>query len=220
MRTVTRTHAAVRTRTRAAGFTLLEVLLTLVILAIGLLGLAGMQMVGLKSNGTANYRSIATQVAAEMAERMRINACGVDTLPPRFAAVTRADDAANCNALPNPYCGAWRNGAAAVSGMACTPAQMANYDINVMYCGEAMNQATPSMRTPAGLKLIPGGDMTITCKDNPCQIGSKYTITVTWNERPEGATDEAAVEQSNVSVDFIPHKDPNWDPTTAATPCS
>ncbi len=61
-----------------AGFTMLEVLITMVILSIGLLGLAGMQANGLKSNHLAYVRSQATLLAYDMSDRMRSNMAGVE----------------------------------------------------------------------------------------------------------------------------------------------
>jgi len=58
---------------RQAGFSLLEVLISLIILAIGLLGLAGLQAAGLRNNFSAYHRTQATQLAYDMADRMRAN---------------------------------------------------------------------------------------------------------------------------------------------------
>ncbi len=55
------------------GFTLLEVLITAVILAIGLLGLAALQTAALRSNDGAYMRSQATILAYDMLDRMRAN---------------------------------------------------------------------------------------------------------------------------------------------------
>lgn len=59
------------------GFTLLEVLIALLVLSIGLLGLAALQTVGLKSNQMAAMRTQATQSAYDITDRMRSNPQGV-----------------------------------------------------------------------------------------------------------------------------------------------
>lgn len=56
-----------------AGATLIEVLVTMVILSVGLLGLAGLQAMSIKSNQSAYYRSQATALASDIADRMRVN---------------------------------------------------------------------------------------------------------------------------------------------------
>lgn len=58
------------------GFTLVEILVTLVIFAIGMLGVAGMQINALTGLDAAQYRSVATLKASEIAERVRANPKG------------------------------------------------------------------------------------------------------------------------------------------------
>ncbi|MCQ4313670.1 type IV pilus modification protein PilV [Stutzerimonas sp. VN223-3] len=55
------------------GATLIEVLVAMLILSVGLLGLAGMQMTALQSNQSAYYRSQATVLAYDVIDRMRAN---------------------------------------------------------------------------------------------------------------------------------------------------
>jgi type IV pilus assembly protein PilV len=55
------------------GATLIEVLVAVLILSVGLLGLAGLQMTALKSNHSAYYRSQATVLAYDIIDRMRAN---------------------------------------------------------------------------------------------------------------------------------------------------
>jgi len=61
---------------RESGFTLLEVLIALLVLAIGLLGLAALQTTGLRSNQMATSRTHATQLAYDITDRMRANIAG------------------------------------------------------------------------------------------------------------------------------------------------
>ena len=64
-------------RHRQAGFTLLEVLIALLVLSIGLLGLAALQTTGLRSNQMASMRTLATQFTYDITDRMRSNPAGV-----------------------------------------------------------------------------------------------------------------------------------------------
>lgn len=57
----------------ARGFSLIEVLIAVLILSIGLLGLAGMQVASLRFNHNAYMRSQATFLAHDVIERMRAN---------------------------------------------------------------------------------------------------------------------------------------------------
>jgi type IV pilus assembly protein PilV len=60
-----------------SGFSLLEVLIALLVLSIGLLGLAALQTTGLRSNEMASMRTTATQLAYDISDRMRANPVGV-----------------------------------------------------------------------------------------------------------------------------------------------
>jgi type IV pilus assembly protein PilV len=56
-----------------AGFSLVEVLVTIVILSIGMLGSAGMQAAALQANTQTRYQVIAAALTGELAESMRGN---------------------------------------------------------------------------------------------------------------------------------------------------
>lgn len=59
------------------GATMLEILVTLVIVALGLLGIAGMKLVGLKDSNLAYQITIAAIQAQDMAERIGANRVGM-----------------------------------------------------------------------------------------------------------------------------------------------
>ena len=65
-----------RLRQQNAGFTLLEALIALVVLSIGLLGIAALQGAGLRSNHSAYLSSQAALLAHDMADRIRANPGG------------------------------------------------------------------------------------------------------------------------------------------------
>lgn len=78
----------------SAGFSLIEVLVSLLVLSIGLLGLAGLQVSAVAFNHSAYMRTQATNLAYEISDRMRAN---------RQAAL---DDAYNGGfAVTPPLCG-------------------------------------------------------------------------------------------------------------------
>lgn len=57
----------------SAGFSLIEVLVSIVVLSIGLLGTAGLMSASLKNTNTAFYRSQATFLADDIVDRLRAN---------------------------------------------------------------------------------------------------------------------------------------------------
>jgi type IV pilus assembly protein PilV len=62
-----------RTNKLARGTTLIETLVALLVLSIGLLGVAGLQMSSLQNNRGAHLRSQAQVLAYDIADRMRAN---------------------------------------------------------------------------------------------------------------------------------------------------
>lgn len=101
-------------RNRQCGFTLLEVLIALLILSIGLLGLASLQTSGLRSNQMASMRTTSTQLAYDIADRMRANPVGVDAQNYTIAA-----NAADPVILSGENC----------ESITCSTSQMATYDL-------------------------------------------------------------------------------------------
>lgn len=57
----------------SGGMTLIEVLVTMVIMSVGLLGVAAMQLATVRNNSDAFVRSTAAVLAADMLDRMRAN---------------------------------------------------------------------------------------------------------------------------------------------------
>lgn len=102
----------IKRRDLAGGFTLFEVLIAVLILSIGLLGVAGLQLYGVRYNQGSMLRSQATMAAYDIMDRMRANAEEVDA-----GSYTGAD---TDSPPADPGC----SGAGG-----CTPAQLAQHDI-------------------------------------------------------------------------------------------
>lgn len=60
-------------RHHVKGFTLVEALVALLVLSIGLLGVAALQLTALQNNNNALFRSQATYLAYDIADRIRAN---------------------------------------------------------------------------------------------------------------------------------------------------
>jgi type IV pilus assembly protein PilV len=63
-----------RLAAKSLGFTLVEVLVAIVVLSLGLLGLAALQFSGLRAGQSSMYGAQAAQLATDMADRLRANA--------------------------------------------------------------------------------------------------------------------------------------------------
>ncbi len=61
---------------RMQGFTLVEVLVALVVMAVGMLGIAALYVEGLRAGRTSLYRSAAVTLVSDMADRIRANPAG------------------------------------------------------------------------------------------------------------------------------------------------
>lgn len=70
---VMRMPAEVHASARQRGFTLVEVMVAFFVLAIGLLGMAGLLSQSIRGNQSALYRSQAVMLASDMADRIRAN---------------------------------------------------------------------------------------------------------------------------------------------------
>ena len=63
-------------RHQHAGFGLVEALVSLVVISVGMIGIAALYGQGLRASGSALYRTIAVNLAADMADRIRVNRRG------------------------------------------------------------------------------------------------------------------------------------------------
>jgi len=92
------------------GFTLLEVMVAMVIFAVGMLGLAGIQALSLEGSHSSYSRSQAVLLAYEMVDRMKANSS---------AGANYISTAATAVAQPATLC----------DGATCGAAQMASFDL-------------------------------------------------------------------------------------------
>lgn len=188
--------------TQYSGFTLIEVLITVVILSIGLLGMAGIQIQGLRGTTGSAVRSQATILANDIAERIRMNTDGmsVDGNPvngdytsisitrdddgnPTFVCGPQSDDTPTN--FPATVCSAVPGGGDVDE---CSTAQMATFDIYEFACGLGHNGGV--------VNLLPNGTATIGCNGGgDCGPGSEISITINWTENDTSPGDQFGEEQ-------------------------
>lgn len=105
---------------RAGGFSMFELLIAVVVVAIGILGIASLQVVSLQQNRAALFRAEALQIGNDILDRRRANP-GTIGAPINYAPVSLNDaPAANKNCI-----GALQN---------CTPQEMRDFDVAQWKC--------------------------------------------------------------------------------------
>jgi len=108
-------------RHRPSGFTLIEVMITVFVVAVGLLSVAGLQAFAKKSNFDAIQRTQAAALAQDLIERIRANAAqGAGYVTDASAGWSSS----NAPGAPTQSCST----SSTASSPACTPAQVVAFD--------------------------------------------------------------------------------------------
>jgi type IV pilus assembly protein PilV len=168
-------------RRRDQGFTLIEVMVALLVLSIGLLGLAGLQVAALQNNQSAFMRSQATALAYDLADRMRSNVLG--TISANYDMANKAFDG-DCGTTTG-----------------CTPQEMAQNDL-------AEWAATIAANLPAGEGFVcidstpsdGSGEASPECD----AIGTQYVIKIWWDENRDGEITTTAANMERLEISFQP----------------
>src|SRR6202451_1061320 len=148
----------------ARGFSLIEVLVALIVVSIGLLGIAKMQAIAYSSTGVASKRSLAAIEGASLASSMHANRA-YWSVPGTAALNTTVTGTAIASSDP----GLAGGGNCTVGGtIPCTPNQLAAYDMQSW---------------AAALKaLLPNDQATIVCQSTAAPTPVSCTVTITWTE--------------------------------------
>ncbi len=143
--------------TKNSGFTLIEVLVAVVIMALGLLGLAALETSALAGNQSAYNRSLATQLAYDIADRMRANAGAAIN----YESATTLPENAQCPNANNQLVCLACNSAANF----CTAIQMAQKDL------WEWNRSLAALPLSTG-RIVNNGGI--------------YTVTINWDDTKSG----------------------------------
>lgn len=143
------------------GFSLLEVLISMVIIAVGLLGLSGLQIASLKGTTNAHARNVASMLVMDLSERMRANPLGV-------AGAFYDNDVA---------CGT--NEIACRGNTVCSPERTARHDVLEVMCGVRRSN---TVREGGAAHLLPAGTLQISCTGGCGAVNAVHDITLGWSE--------------------------------------
>lgn len=80
----------------ADGFTLIEVLVAILVLAVGLLGFALLQTLSVRMSQSSNYRTQATNLATELLDQMRSNRLSAANYPGQASFASNSMTSAAC----------------------------------------------------------------------------------------------------------------------------
>lgn len=144
---------------RQAGFSLIEVLITLVIMSVGMLGIAGLYVQGMKAGRTSMFRHHAVTLAGDVADRIRAN----PSAEIAYTAAVGADN--NC----------------VLGAIDCNPAEMAANDILIWK--DQADDTLPGgdvtiVLTPAAGFIPPTYEITVSWSE-PGQVPTPtYVITI------------------------------------------
>lgn len=105
-------HRQFTSQQHAAGFTLVETMVALMVLSVGMIGVAALHGQTLSASRTAIFRSQAINLSGDIADRIRVNR----------GAQLAYEGAASDNNCDDPTGG---------GGVKCSPAQMAAHDLFV-----------------------------------------------------------------------------------------
>ncbi len=179
-------------RHRAAGFTLVELLVTLLIVSVGILGIVKMEAAGVSESQVSRVRSLMTFQAESLAGAMRANrgywAAKAATAPAFTLAASNQTYPTSANS-GSPTCTS--------TSVACTSAEMAYADL-VLW-------------RDSFIRSFPAASATIACSA-ACTTGStgpsSYDITLTWNEKSVAVNRSSVGTGTTLPVSMVLHVQP------------
>lgn len=178
------------------GSSLIEVLIALLVLSVGLLGLAALQLNALRGISDSSQRSQATWILQDAAERIRANP---------NALTTSYSTAANCAALPPKFCADyWQPAGSRVKATNCSDDEMAAFDRWETQCSysavAAFNTIDGRFNSRDFLSLPPGADPAL----GIAQVGNLLRISANWLGMADDAKKSTgafnAADQTQLSI--------------------
>ncbi|HEY1891781.1 MAG TPA: prepilin-type N-terminal cleavage/methylation domain-containing protein [Steroidobacteraceae bacterium] len=176
------------TARRALGFSLIEVMIALLIVCVGMLGIAKLEAVVLSNTGSSRLRALIALEAASLADTMHANrdfwdGSSGDWTSTVGATITVTGGTAAFSATNSAHLAA-ALGASPNCTSTCSHVNLAGYDLNQWASGSGGN---------GGLaQVIKNSTSTISCIAQTALVPATCTITITWNENTVAANQQEA----------------------------
>lgn len=155
------------------GVGLIEILATIMITVVGLVGLAAMQLRSVRANQNATQKAQAVWIVSDMANRIRANSQGDYTDNAAFSCTSANLAAANS---AKPCSSVYRGGAFVAASTACSPAELVIFDKREVLCGFSQTAAGIVYENAASFLANP--NMTIQDINN-----NRIRIQLSWSQR-------------------------------------
>lgn len=146
-------HRAPTSISRQRGFSMIEILITLVIIATALLGTAGLQLYAMKVGKNSEFRTQAIFLASDLAERMEANKPAAITGGYAASGVVAASAVSDC------------------ATNACNADSLAQYDLS------QWETAVVNLLPGSSWNVSP------TITNTPPSVSAKYDIKLSWTDR-------------------------------------
>ena len=166
---------------RSRGFSLVEVMVAVIVICVGMLGIAKMQALSLANTTTARLRSLAAIEAASLASAMHSNRqYWANTALPFNVALSAAGAITSSDGALAVQATADLTNLTACFGVQCAALPLAAFDL--------------ARWTTNMTGMLPNPTANISCPANPgVNAPPSCTITISWNERSVGVNQQETV---------------------------
>lgn len=173
-------------RNNQNGFSMIEVLVSLIIIGVGMLGLSGLQIASMKGANNAHSRTTASMLVAEIADRMRANPLGIEG--------NFYENNVNCT----------KNERFCRGNKYCNPEQTARFDVQEVMCG--YKRTSSSTREGGVQNLLFDGDLEIEQKE--CNAvnddNDEYEIEISWKKSQLSEEEDSDSTEQSLTLCLIP----------------
>lgn len=184
-----RTNVTIITQAQQRGVSLVEVLVTIVLSVVGLVGLSQMQLTSLRAHEDAHQQAQAIWLAHDLSNRIRANEVGRQHYV--------AESPLECKNRPSqlPSCAAYQSQNRWAAATTCTAQQMAEFDVWHTLCGYGRTAGTWNNNSD----YLANPSLTVTP-----QADASYLIELQWDVRAQSAVFNQAIARSSYRLVVYP----------------